>query len=110
MKVLAVVLFSLTAVAQSSHSAVLIWTASSTAGATYEVFRAPSPNGAFTLVQSGIGSTTYTDANLAANTEFCYEIVSQSTGNIDSTSNIVCGATSPLTVPNAPTLQVINVQ
>lgn len=79
---------------QTSHSAALSWTASSTTGATYQVLRASSATGTFTAISTGITGLTFTDTGLAANTQFCYEVVAQSTGNTDSApSNVVCGST-----------------
>lgn len=87
-------LLAVTAHCQASHSAALTWTASATSGATYQVLRSASATGSFTQIATGVTGLTYTDSGLSASTQYCYEVIAQSTGNSDSApSNVVCGST-----------------
>ena len=87
-------IFSLAATCQSSHKAVLTWGASTTSGVTYEVQRASTLSGPFTTIQSGISALTFTDNTVQANTQYCYQVIAQSSNFADSIPNTpVCGST-----------------
>lgn len=96
-RILAVLAFSLIAMSatcQTSHSAIVSWTASATPNATYNLFKASSQSGPFTLLQGGIAGLTFTDANLPPNTQVCYQATTSAPGFADSDpSNTVCGTT-----------------
>jgi hypothetical protein len=64
-------------------SIILNWTASSTAGATYNVFRGTTSGGE-TLLHSAVSGLTYTDTTIVAGTQYYYKLTASSTGNSDS--------------------------
>jgi hypothetical protein len=92
----------------TTHGATLNWGASTTNGATYNVLRATSVGGTFTVIKTGVTALTYDDANLPANTQFCYEIVAQSPGLLDADPTTpVCGTTGQDKAGAAGALTVI---
>lgn len=92
--VLAFCLLAMSATCQTTHSAALSWQPSSTPNVTYNVLKASSQAGPFTSLQTGLTALTFTDANLPANTQVCYEVTASATGLADSDpSNVVCGTT-----------------
>jgi endoglucanase Acf2 len=67
----------LMAMAASSSSVNLSWTASTTGGVTYSLFRSNTTGftpGASNMIASGLTGTTYSDANLAASTTYYYVV------------------------------------
>lgn len=93
----------------TTHQAVLTWTASATTGATYNILRASSSTGPFTAIQTGVIALTYTDANLPANTQVCYEVSASAAGMQDSSpTNVACGTTGkdPVAVPGTLTITI----
>lgn len=75
----------------NAHGALLNWTASTTAGAQYNVYRATSSAGPFTtaLNASPLSATTYTDSTVQAGQTYYYVVTAIANG-IEST------ATSPI--------------
>jgi hypothetical protein len=92
-----------TATAGSAQVA-LSWSASAGA-ASYQVFRAASDGGPYTLIVGLVG-TSYTDKNLTPGTTYYYVIVAHN-GNGDSAQSAQVSATPPLVA--AGTYQVVNV-
>ena len=92
--ILAFCFLAMSATCQTTHSAALSWQPSSTPNVTYNVLKASSQTGPFTSLQTGVTGLTFTDANLPANTQECYEVIVQSANNQDSDPTIpVCGST-----------------
>lgn len=90
------------------HQAVLTWGASSTPSATYKVLRSNVPGGPYTTIKTGVTALTYTDANLAPATKFCYVIVAQAAGFLDADpSNEQCGTSGQDKAGSASGLAVI---
>src|SRR5262249_26803086 len=81
---------NLTATATGSSSINLGWTASTTAGVTYSVFRStisgftPSPSN---QIASGIGGTTFSSTGLAASTTYFFRVTAVNTAGSSSPSN-----------------------
>lgn len=90
------------------HKATLNWQASTTTGVTYNVRRGSALGGTKATVASGLSTLTYVDNNLAANTQFCYDVTASAAGLNDSTpSNEVCGTTGKDNASSPGTLTVI---
>ena len=108
--ILAFCLLTMSATCQTTtHSAVLSWQPSTTPSVTYNVLRASSQAGPFTSIKTGLSVLTYTDANLTANTQVCYEVTASAAGMADSDpSNIVCGTTGQdqVAVPGTLTITI----
>lgn len=108
LSILAFCLLAMSATCQTTHSAALSWQASTTPNVTYNVLRASSQAGPFTSIQTGVTGLTFTDSNLAANTQFCYEVTASATGMADSApTNIVCGTTGQNQAAAPGTLVII---
>jgi hypothetical protein len=81
---------NLTAIAASSSSVNLSWTASPTAGVTYDIFRnttsgfSPSSGN---QVASGVSGTTFADTGLAASTTYFYLVEAANAGGTSAASN-----------------------
>jgi acyl-CoA hydrolase len=74
---------ALSATATSSSSIALSWSASSTPGVTYDVFRGTSASftpSSSTLIASGLAGLTYLDSGLAASTTYYYFVEAVSSG------------------------------
>jgi hypothetical protein len=79
----------------TTHSAALNWGAVTVSGATYNVLRGTAPGATKTKIASGLTSASYFDANLPANTQFCYQVTTSVAGMSDSAPNTeVCGTTA----------------
>ena len=90
--------FIKTCEAQQVHSAALVWGASSTSLVTYNIYRAlgsgsPLVPGAFTKV-GNTANLTYTDATLASNTSYCYNVTAFDGTNESVPTNTICGTTN----------------
>lgn len=93
---------------QTVHKATLTWTASPTTGATYGIMRGSVAGGAKTKVATGITALTFVDSPLTANTNYCYQVVAEATGQNDSApTNEVCGQTGKDTAVSPGTLGVV---
>ena len=71
----------------------LNWTASSTSGVTYTVYRATGSGGASAL-QSGVTATTYTDSAVTAGITYTYDIVAVVGGSSSPQSNTASATAS----------------
>jgi fibronectin type 3 domain-containing protein len=77
--------FSATAFANTpgKHSVSLSWTASTTPGVTYNLYRGTAANvcsGTPTPLATGISGTTFTDSTAALNTTYFYNVSAVGTG------------------------------
>jgi hypothetical protein len=82
------------------HTVSLTWTASTTAGVTYNLYRGSSPgvcNGSPTPYASNISGTSYLDTNTPAGTYF-YNVSA-----VGSTGESACDGEVSVTVPNINT-------
>lgn len=112
---LVVCLLSIAAVAadaqtSTTHSASLTWGAITNSGATYTVLRGNVPGGPKTAIASGLTSASYNDQNLAANSQYCYQITAQVPGLADSDPNAeACGTTAQDKAPTpGPIILIIH--
>lgn len=96
----------------ATHKATLVWGASSTTGATYNVYHAASLTGAFTVLKANVAALTYVDDNLPANTDTgCYRITAIATGFSESDpTNTVCPGVTPKDQTGTPGALVITKQ
>jgi hypothetical protein len=96
---------NLAAIAASSSSINLTWTASPTAGVTYDVFRTTtsgfSPSSG-NQVASGVSGTSFADTGLAASTTYFYLVEAANAGSTSAASN----QASATTQSGPPTLQI----
>ena len=107
------------AMAVSDMEIDLSWTASATAGVTYNVYRGTTagftPN-AGSLVASGLGGTTYADTNLMPSTAYYYLVAAVNAGGIEpapevwATTQAVPLITTTTTLAASSTSPVINTQ
>lgn len=68
---------NVTATAVSSTQINVSWTASTTAGVTYSIYRYPigsGCNGSPTLLKAGITGTSFSDTGLTPSTTYCYSV------------------------------------
>lgn len=72
-----------------THSVLLQWTASTTAGVTYNVFRGTSSGGEGTspVNSSAISGTTYTDTNVTSGQSYFYTVEAVDSGGSSTASN-----------------------
>jgi len=77
--------------AVSSHSVLLSWNASATAGSAYNVYRAGSSGGYSTtpLNSAPVNSLTYTDATVASGQSYFYVVTAVDAGQQSGDSNEV---------------------
>lgn len=86
-----------------STAAVLTWTAS--AGATsYLVERGAAPCATYTALTEVAGATTYSDATIEIDSEYCYRVAAK---NADGTSNFTAGVTFSIDAPAVASLTAI---
>ena len=96
---------ALTATTVSSTQIHLSWTASTTSGVTYSVYRSTTSGftpGSGNLVASGLSTTTYYNTGLTASTTYYYVVEAVNSNGSSAASNQASALTSP-TAPNAPT-------
>jgi hypothetical protein len=55
-----------------AHDVALTWTASTTSGVTYKVYRGIASGGPYTLIASGIASTSFTDTTVQSGQTYYY--------------------------------------
>ena len=79
----------------------LTWTASSTSGVTYTVYRSTG-SGAAVAIQSGVTATTYADQTTAGSTTYSYYVVAANNAGNSAPSNTVT-LTTGAAVVGAPT-------
>jgi len=102
-RIAAVTLFALALGASHAHaqySVKLTWTASSDAAAnpslTYNVYRAPSCAGHFSIVNSApVTQNSYVDTGAAAGAAYCYRVTAVLAGLESAPSNQVVAAVPP---------------
>jgi len=71
-----------------THSVLLQWTASTTAGVTYNVFRGTSKGGEGTTpYASGISGTNWTDTNVSSGQPYFYTVEAVDSGGSSTASN-----------------------
>lgn len=92
--------------AASPHGVLISWTASTTPGVTYNVYRAPSTGGmcgAYVLITSNVTGTSYGDlsSGLSNSTSYCYEVDAMESGALSGPSNVAT-ITTPATWPSNP--------
>jgi hypothetical protein len=56
----------------ATHSVVLTWTASVTAGVTYRVHRSDGCTGTYAVHASGLVTTSFTDSSVTSGQKYCY--------------------------------------
>jgi hypothetical protein len=91
---------SLTVASATSTTLTLAWTASTTAGVTYSVFRGTTPAfspGPANQLVSSLAGLSYTDAGLTASTTYYYFVEAVSAGGFAATSQLAATTTAPLT-------------
>ena len=107
---LAALSFAAPARAQAAHQAVLGWTASTTSGVTYSVFRGTTAGGeSTTAIVTGLSALTYTDTTVAGGTTYYYTVEAVLSGVASVPSNEV-SAVIPATVAPPTALKVVSVQ
>jgi len=87
----------LAATTPSNNTIHLAWTAGSPAGATYNVYRSTGacPGGTFTLLTSGVATTTYDDSGLTGGSAYSYKVAAVDvSGNCVSAQSSCAGATA----------------
>jgi hypothetical protein len=77
----------------ASHSVTLSWTASTTPGVTYNLFRGTISGGPYTQIQTGITSTSATDTTVIAGNTYYYVAQSQDSNGQSVNSNQVQAVT-----------------
>jgi endoglucanase len=87
----------LSATASSATQINLSWTASSTSGATYNVY-----NGN-TVIASGLSGTTYQNTGLTPSTQYTYTVTATANSVSSAASNSASATTQSAPAPNAPT-------
>ncbi len=105
---------SASAVAASESRIDVSWLDNSSNETGFEVHRsATGPAGTFTLVATtGANVTTYSDAGLTAETQYCYEVrwfkkTGKQTG-YSAFSSVACATTAPLPAPSGLTTLVVS--
>jgi hypothetical protein len=83
----------------------LSWSSSATAGASYDVYRATQPDGAYTRVATGLAGTTHTDLELVNAQTYYYYVVAVDPDGFDSrwsNLNDDCASSGPGCVRATP--------
>lgn len=107
--VLFCILSTLSCTAQTVHKATLSYVASPDSNVTYGILRSNVQGGAKIKIATGITALTYVDNALAANTQYCYQVVAEAVGTNDSSpTNEACGTTNKNTTssPGALTITI----
>jgi hypothetical protein len=88
----------------SSSQINLSWTASATSGVQYEVFRSTTsgftPAAGNLITPTPISATTYSDAGLAASTQYYYVVEATNSNGTSPASNQVSATTTSASVPD----------
>jgi hypothetical protein len=106
-RIVATALFFLalaTTPAMAQHTVALSWTASTTSGATYNVYRQQACSGNFAKINTtAVATTTFTDAAVAPGETYCYQVTAVSSG-LESTPTNPAPATIPAAsiTPSSP--------
>ena len=85
----------------TSHSISLNWTASTTSGVTYTVYRGTVAGGPYTKLASGVAAVTYADTSGAGGTKYFYVVTAVDAKGNESAYSNEANATM-LTNPNPP--------
>ena len=89
-KVLALLLLTFSAFAQTQHKVILTWGASPTSGVTYDVYRATTAGACGTTpLATGITSLTYTDATVISGSTYFYAVDASGSGGKSACTNEV---------------------
>jgi len=81
---------SVTITVAAPHTVSLVWLSSTSQGVTYDVYRGTVNGGPYTLLASGITSTSYTDASVRSGSTYYYVTTAvDSTGAQSTNSNVV---------------------
>lgn len=83
------------------HTVVLTWTASTSTGVTYNLYRGTSAgvcSGTPTPIATGISGTTYTDSTVALGTTYFYNVSAVGTGG-----ESACDGEVAVQIPSPPT-------
>jgi hypothetical protein len=98
-RIIATALFFLalaTTPAMAQHTVALSWTASTTSGATYNVYRQQACSGNFAKINAtAVATTTYTDAAVAPSETYSYQVTAVS-GSLESGPSNYAPATIPV--------------
>ncbi len=96
-------LFATPALAQ--HTVALSWTASTTSGVTYNVYRQQACSGNFSQINaSAVTTTVYTDSAVAPGETYCYQVTALMSA-VESTVSNPAPATIPGSSAQASTSQ-----
>jgi len=108
--VVVLVLFALSALAQSAgHSVTLNWAASTTTGVTYNVYRATTSGGPFSQINpSPVTALTFVDSQVTNGTTYFY-VVRSFDGTTESVNSNQVSAVIP-TAPAPPTNLTVTVK
>ena len=88
--IVAVVLLSLSAFAQTQHKVVLSWSASPTSGVTYNIYRSTATGACGTTkIVSNVSVLTYTDSSVANGANYFYAVSAQNSGGESACTNEV---------------------
>lgn len=86
----------------TAHTITLTWTASTSTGVTYTVYRATASAGPFTAIATGVSGLTFVDTTAVDGTQYFYELDSVTAAGVSSGPSNEANATEPLN-PNPPT-------
>ena len=82
--------------AQASHSVVLSWAASTSAGVTgYNVYRGASASGPFTQISSSVPAASFTDTTVQSGQTYYYTVTALGSGGAESAYSNTATATIP---------------
>ena len=81
-----------------AHTVTLSWTASTTSGSTYNVYRQQACSGNFAQIASALSATAYLDGAVTPGETYCYEVTAAASG-MESTASNPAPATIPATSP-----------
>ena len=80
----------------SGHVVSLRWTASTTAGVTYNVYRSPHGKNTYVLLNpSGFLGTTFNDTSVVASAVYDYQVTAENVQHIESVRSNTFTATVP---------------
>jgi len=86
--------------AADAHTVTLSWTASTTSGATYNVYRQQACSGNFAQIASAVSATAYIDGAVTNGETYCYEVTAVASSIESAASN-----PAPATIPAASAQQ-----
>jgi fibronectin type 3 domain-containing protein len=77
------------------HSVSLTWTASTTSGVTYKVYRGAAHLGPYSPIASNVTATSYTDANVQVGQSYYYVTTAVDASNTESVASDEASAAIP---------------